>query len=116
MKKTNVHRLLDKRKIDYQIHEYPWTEERLDAKTAASQAHIDLEKVYKTLVAVGDKTGTLVACIRAEDELDLKALAKHSGNKKSGNAINEKSGKNNWLPSRRLFTYWNEEKLSDIYR
>lgn len=54
----------------------------IDAKTAASQAHIDLEKVYKTLVAVGDKTGTIVACIRAEDELDLKALAKHSGNKK----------------------------------
>ncbi len=51
-------------------------------KLLQSQAHIDLEKVYKTLVAVGDKTGTIVACIRAEDELDIKALAKHSGNKK----------------------------------
>lgn len=81
-KKTNVQRMLDKEDIAYSTHEYEWSEEHLDAETAAENANITLEKVYKTLVIVGDKTGTLVACINAEDELDLKALAKVSGNKK----------------------------------
>lgn len=81
-KKTNVHRILDKEKVNYQTHEYEWSEERLDAETAALQAKIPLEKVFKTLVTVGDKTGPIVACISAKDELDLKALAKQSGNKR----------------------------------
>ncbi|MBN6205552.1 Cys-tRNA(Pro) deacylase [Ralstonia pickettii] len=81
-KKTNVHRMLDKEKIAYSTHEYTWSEDHLDAETAAQNANLSLEKVYKTLVTVGDKTGPLVACINAEDELNLKALAKISGNKK----------------------------------
>lgn len=81
-KKTNVHRMLDKEKITYSTHEYAWSEDHLDAETAAQNANLPLEKVYKTLVTVGDKTGPLVACINAEDELKLKALAKISGNKK----------------------------------
>ncbi|WP_405102657.1 Cys-tRNA(Pro) deacylase [Oceanobacillus sp. FSL H7-0719] len=81
-KKTNVHRMLDKEKVNYTTHEYAWSEEHLDAETAAQNAKLPLEKVYKTLVTVGDKTGPLVACINAQDELNLKALAKISGNKK----------------------------------
>lgn len=82
MKKTNVHRLLDKKKIPYQIHEYAWKEDSLDAETAASQTNIPLEKVFKTLVTVGDKTGPVVVVISAQHELNLKKLAKVSGNKK----------------------------------
>ncbi|MCF3943271.1 Cys-tRNA(Pro) deacylase [Oceanobacillus alkalisoli] len=82
MKKTNVHRLLDKEKVAYQIHEYAWKEDSLDAETAASQTNIPLEKVFKTLVTVGDKTGPVVVVISAQDELNLKKLAKVSGNKK----------------------------------
>ena len=40
------------------------------------------EQVFKTLVARGDRTGVLMACIPANTELDLKALAAASGNKK----------------------------------
>ena len=36
----------------------------------------------KTLVARGDKTGIMVACIPVKSEIDLKKLAKVSGNKK----------------------------------
>ncbi|MFD1851114.1 Cys-tRNA(Pro) deacylase [Oceanobacillus bengalensis] len=82
VQKTNAIRLLDKENIPYNIHEYPWSEDHLDAKTAAEKVGMPLEKIYKTLVTVGDKTGTMVACIPASDELDLKALAKVSGNKK----------------------------------
>jgi Cys-tRNA(Pro)/Cys-tRNA(Cys) deacylase len=80
--KTNAMRILDKNKIHFQIHEYPWNEEHLDAKTAAEQVGMPFEKIYKTLVAKGNKTGEIVACIPASDELNLKELAKVSGNKK----------------------------------
>lgn len=76
-KKTNVHRILDQAKVPYTIHEYEWQEHKQSAGTAELK-----EKIFKTLLAVGDKTGPLVACINAEDELNLKALAKLSGNKK----------------------------------
>src|SRR5699024_542809 len=47
-----------------------------------SQTNIPLDKVFKTLVTVGDKIGPVVVVIRAQDELNLKKLAKVSGNKK----------------------------------
>lgn len=37
--------------------------------------------MFKTLVARGDRTGIVVACIPVAAELDLKALARVSGNK-----------------------------------
>ena len=40
------------------------------------------EQVFKTLVVRGDRSGVLMACIPANAELDLKALAAASGNKK----------------------------------
>jgi Cys-tRNA(Pro)/Cys-tRNA(Cys) deacylase len=40
------------------------------------------EVVYKTLVLRGDKTGVLEACIPAGLEVNLKALAEISGNKR----------------------------------
>lgn len=82
MQKTNAMRNLENNKIDYKIHEYPWDEEHLDAKSAASEVDIPLEKIYKTLVATGSTTGVIVVCIPAGQSLDLKKLAKESGNKK----------------------------------
>jgi len=81
-KKTNVHRMLDKAGINYTTHTYAWKEEQLDAESAAEKLGMDLSKVYKTLIAVGDKTGPVVSCIPATASLDLKALAQVSGNKK----------------------------------
>src|SRR5205807_650716 len=40
------------------------------------------EQVFKTLVARGDRSGVIMASIPANTELDLKALAAASGNKK----------------------------------
>ena len=47
----------------------------------ARQLGVDPDIVFKTLVARGDKTGVLMACIPADAELNLKALAAASGNK-----------------------------------
>jgi Cys-tRNA(Pro)/Cys-tRNA(Cys) deacylase len=81
-KKTNVHRRLDRAGIHYMTHEYAWNETQLDAETAAENLEMDLNTVYKTLITVGDKTGPIVSCIPAMAILDLKVLAKVSGNKK----------------------------------
>ena len=79
--KTNAIRLLESEKIPFTIHTYAWNEKQ--SGTAEPSADKDAAgTTYKTLVATGDKTGVLVAVIPGSSELDLKALAKVSGNKK----------------------------------
>lgn len=80
--KTNACRILDKLQIAYTLHEYEWDEEHLDTATVASHVGISEEHMYKTLVLRGDKTGVIMACIPGHQELNLKALAAVSGNKK----------------------------------
>ncbi len=79
--KTNAARLLDSLGIAYRIHETPVDDTDLSAVRMARAANVPPERVFKTLVARGDKTGVLMACIPAAAELDLKALAQASGNK-----------------------------------
>lgn len=82
MKKTNVARILDGLKINYELREYIVDESDLSAGSVAEKIQVPLEQVFKTLVVLGDKTGVLMACIPGGLELDLKALAQASGNKK----------------------------------
>ena len=80
--KTNAMRMLDKQKCSYTVHEYAWSEDHLDALSVLEKMSQDAGAVYKTIVAVGDKTGVVVGVIPAQNELDLKAFAKVSGNKR----------------------------------
>lgn len=82
MKKTNAARILDKEKVSYKLHRYEVDESDLSAENVANKIGWPLERVFKTLVARGDKTGVIVACLPGGDELSLKALANISGNKK----------------------------------
>jgi Cys-tRNA(Pro)/Cys-tRNA(Cys) deacylase len=82
MKKTNAVRFLDSLKINYKLCEYEIEESDLSAESVARKVNLPLEQVFKTLVARGDKTGVLMACIPGNVELDLKAVAAVSGNKK----------------------------------
>ena len=82
MKKTNAARFLDSLKINYKLCEYEIEESDLSAESVARKVNLPLEQVFKTLVARGDKTGVLMACIPGNVELDLKAMATVSGNKK----------------------------------
>ena len=82
MKKTNVARILDGLKISYELREYTVDESDLSAETVAKKVDVPIEQIFKTLVVSGDKTGVLLACIPGGNELDLKALAAVSGNKK----------------------------------
>jgi len=80
--KTNAVRMVEQAKISYIIHEYDVDTAHLDALHAADGMGIPVKEVYKTIVLTGDRTGHLVACIAAHKELDLKQVAKISGNKK----------------------------------
>lgn len=80
--KTNVARLLDKAGIAYRLVPYEVDEEDLSALHVAAQLGEDVAQVFKTLVLQGDKTGYLVAVVPGADEVDLKKVAKVSGNKK----------------------------------
>jgi Cys-tRNA(Pro)/Cys-tRNA(Cys) deacylase len=82
MTKTNAARILDAAGIHYELREYEVDEDDLSAPRVAEKIGLPPEQVFKTLVARGDRTGVLMACIPANTELDLKSLASASGNKK----------------------------------
>jgi Cys-tRNA(Pro)/Cys-tRNA(Cys) deacylase len=80
--KTNAARLLDSAGIHYELREYAVDESDLSAPHVAEAIGLPPEQVFKTLVVRGDRTGVLLACIPGSSELNLKALAAASGNKK----------------------------------
>lgn len=81
IKKTNAARILDNLGIDYEIKTYEVDENDLSAVHVAETAGLDINSVFKTLVTRGDKTGIIMAVIGGADEINLKSLAKASGNK-----------------------------------
>ncbi|MEK7833246.1 MAG: aminoacyl-tRNA deacylase, partial [Acidobacteriota bacterium] len=58
------------------------SEDELDAVTVARKVNMPPEATFKTLVARGDKTGVIMACIPGNAELDLKKFASATGNKR----------------------------------
>ena len=82
MKKTNAIRELEIHKIEHSTKEYEVDENNLDAVSVALKVREDITRVFKTLVLLNDKKEMVVACIPGMEKLDLKKLAKLSGNKK----------------------------------
>ncbi len=82
IEKTNAARLLDKAGISYKLIPYEFDENDLAAQHVADSLGQDIARVFKTLVLHGDKTGHIVCVVPGNGEVDLKALAKASGNKK----------------------------------
>jgi len=80
--KTNAARILDGLGIAYELKAYPVDLDDLSATHVAEMVGMPVEQVFKTLVARGDKSGVLMACIPGDGELDLKELATVSGNKR----------------------------------
>ena len=82
IEKTNAARLLDKAGITYKLIPYEFDENDLAAQHVADSLGQDIERVFKTLILHGDKNGYVVCVVPGDLEVDLKALAKVSGNKK----------------------------------
>lgn len=79
--KTNAVRFLDTHKIPYQLKSYEVDDDDLSAQHVADMIGIPIERMYKTLVLKGSKDAFLVAVIPGNAQLDLKKMAKVSGNK-----------------------------------
>lgn len=82
-KKTNAVRMLENMGIPFELLTYAVEHGHTSAADAAAKTGIAEERTFKTLVARGDKTGVLLVCVPGGRELDLKALAAASGNKKT---------------------------------
>ncbi|HYO15980.1 MAG TPA: Cys-tRNA(Pro) deacylase [Thermoanaerobaculia bacterium] len=80
--KTNAARLLDSLGLPYELRDYEVDPDDLAAESVARKIGLPPEQVFKTLVARGDRTGVLFAVVPGDAELDLKALARLSGDRK----------------------------------
>lgn len=80
--KTNAARILDRLQVAYQLREYEVDPEDLTAQTVARKINLPIEQVFKTLVARGDRNGVCFAVVPGDAQLDLKALARLTGDRK----------------------------------
>jgi Cys-tRNA(Pro)/Cys-tRNA(Cys) deacylase len=81
--KTNAIRILEKLHVPYEPRSYEVDPDDLKAESVAEKIGMSAEQVFKTLVVRGDRNGICLAVIPGNSELDLKALAKLSGDRKS---------------------------------
>lgn len=80
--KTNAVRLLDMLGTRYELRVYDVDPNALDAETVARKIGLPPEQVFKTLVVRGDRNGVCLAVVPANAELDEKALARETGDRK----------------------------------
>jgi len=80
--KTNAARILDSMGIRYELRTYEVDPDDLRAETVAKKIGLPPEQVFKTLVARGDRHGVCLAVVPGDAQLDLKALAKLTGDRK----------------------------------
>ncbi len=73
--------MLENKRVNYEIKEYPVDENDLSAANVAAKLGQNIGQVYKTLVLRGNTNGIFVAVIPGDMEVDLKKAAKISGNK-----------------------------------
>lgn len=80
--KTNAVRRLERLGIPFVLKQYEVDPDDLAAETVARKIGLPARQVFKTLVARGDKKGVCLAVVPGDSQLDLKALARASGDKK----------------------------------
>lgn len=80
--KTNVARLMDKAKVQYELVPYEFDESDLSVQHVAAELGENISQVFKTIVLQGDRTGHLVCVVPGDCEVNLKKAARVSGNKK----------------------------------
>ena len=77
MEKTNVMRILDQKKIKYEVFSYPHEEGVcVEGSKVAELLNQDSNLVFKTLVCISNTKRYYVCCIPVNKEIDLKKAAK----------------------------------------
>ena len=105
--KTNAARILDGLGVPYELKEYPVDPDDLSAVHVAEMVGMPVEQVFKTLVARGDKTGVLMACIPGLERAgsSFRQQARRDGAPERGAGIDR-------LCARRLLAAGREKSLS----
>ncbi|HAT4312889.1 TPA: Cys-tRNA(Pro) deacylase [Clostridium perfringens] len=80
--KTNAMRILDSKKVLYEMLSYESEDGKIDGISVAHKIGVDEKNVFKTLVAQGTSKELYVFVIPVAEELDLKNAAKIAGEKK----------------------------------
>ncbi|EHA6440801.1 TPA: Cys-tRNA(Pro) deacylase [Clostridium perfringens] len=80
--KTNAMRILDSKKINYEMLSYESEDGKIDGISVAHKIGVNEKNVFKTLVAQGTSKELYVFVIPVAEELDLKSAAKIAGEKK----------------------------------
>ena len=75
-------RLLEAKGIPYQLRTYPLDEGDTTAEQVAAHIGMAPERIFKTLIARGDRTGPMLILAPAGTEVDLRAVARYSGDKR----------------------------------
>ena len=83
MTKTNAARILDNLGVTYELRSYEVDPEDLSAVRVAAKVGLPPEQVFKTLVARGDRSAIYLALVPGDEQLDLKALARATGDRRS---------------------------------
>lgn len=80
--KTNAMRILDSKKVNYEVISYESKDGKIDGISVAHKIGIDKANVFKTLVAQGSSKELYVFVIPVAEELNLKEAAAITGEKK----------------------------------
>jgi len=81
-RKTNAIRMLEAAGVNHEVREYDISIEEFSATAVADLIGLPAAQVFKTLVATGERSGPCFAVIPADTELDLKALARTTGDRR----------------------------------
>lgn len=79
--KTNAMRILDQKKIKYNVITYDASDGKIDGVSVAEKVHKDPKFLYKTLVLQGHSKNIYIFVLPVKDEIDLKKAAKAAGEK-----------------------------------
>lgn len=80
--KTNAVRYLESLGIQYELREYEVDPNDLTAETVAAKVVLPPEQVFKTLLMRGDRNGLAFAVVPGNSEVDAKALARLTGDRR----------------------------------
>lgn len=80
--KTNAMRILDSKKVSYEMLSYESEDGKIDGISVAHKIGVDEKNVFKTLVVQGTSKELYVFVIPVAEELDLKSAAKIAREKK----------------------------------
>lgn len=80
--KTNAIRILESKKVNHEVLTYESKDGKIDGISVAHKIGIDEKQVFKTLVAQGTSKELYVFVIPVAEELNLKAVASITGEKK----------------------------------